>query len=215
MGVRDVPVLRGVSICIEPGERVAILGTSGAGKSTLLHLMGGLDSPTSGGVWVDGQNIAAMTPVALAQFRNMHVGFVFQFHYLLPEFTAIENVAMPARIGGKKEADALESARLLLDRVGLSHRVDHLPSELSGGEQQRVAIARALVQRPRLLLADEPTGNLDTRTGAEVHALLNELNQDMGLTLVIVTHNEELAVHMPKKLYMQDGVLLDVTVPGN
>lgn len=207
LGARSVSVLHGVTLCIEAGERVAVLGASGAGKSTLLHLLGGLDAPTSGKVWIDGQDLYQMSPAALARFRNGRVGFVFQFHHLLPEFTALENVAIPARIAGASADEARQRAQALLDRVGVQHRLDHLPSELSGGEQQRVAIARALVQRPALLLADEPTGNLDTQTGASIHRLLDELNQEMGMTLVVVTHNEHFAMHLPRKLWMQDGLL--------
>lgn len=215
MGTRVVSVLRGVSLQIEPGERVAILGMSGAGKSTLLHLLGGLDAPTEGKVWIDGEDIYRLSPARLAAFRNSRVGFVFQFHHLLPEFTALENVAIPARIAGLGVREARSRAQGLLERVGVAHRADHLPTELSGGEQQRVAIARALVQRPALLLADEPTGNLDTKTGASIHALLDELNQEIGMTLVVVTHNETFASHLSRKLLMRDGLLQELETLQN
>lgn len=184
---------------------VAILGSSGAGKSTFLHLIGTLDLPTAGKIQIDGVETTTLGQVALAQFRNRTIGFVFQFHHLLPEFTALENVAMPALIAGRKHTQAISDASALLARVGLSKRLVHRPGELSGGEQQRVALARALVMKPSLLLADEPTGNLDTRTGAAIHELMIELNQEHGMTMVVVTHNEDMAAQMPRCLRMKDG----------
>jgi lipoprotein-releasing system ATP-binding protein len=184
---------------------VAVLGSSGVGKSTLLHVLGTLDQPSAGVIQYDGNDVTRMSSPVLADFRNRTIGFVFQFHHLLPEFTAKENCAMPALIAGTQREDALKRARALLDRVGLQHRLLHRPGELSGGEQQRVALARALIMEPRVLLADEPTGNLDTHTAEEIHALTVELNRERGMTMVVVTHNADLASRMPRRLRMVDG----------
>jgi lipoprotein-releasing system ATP-binding protein len=206
-----LPVLRDVSLVLEPGDMVAVVGASGVGKSTLLQILGTLDLPTTGSILFNGEDLTRMSPSRLAEFRNRHIGFVFQFHHLLPEFTAVENVMMPALIQGISAATARKRALAILDRVGLSRRLTHRPSELSGGEQQRVALARALVLEPALLLADEPTGNLDRHTGDEVQALLVELNRECGSTMLVVTHNPELARRMPRCLHMVDGGrLLDV-----
>jgi lipoprotein-releasing system ATP-binding protein len=190
----EVVVFEGVNLDVPKGRLIAVIGPSGAGKSTLLHLLGGLDEPTSGTVLFKGQSIFAMTRADLARFRNRHVGFVFQFHHLLPEFTTVENTMMPGLIRGEAKNNAELEAKRILDRVGLSHRFDHKVGELSGGEQQRVAIARALVGGPELLLADEPTGNLDHRTGDTVFEMIRSLHAEKELTSVIVTHNERLAV---------------------
>jgi lipoprotein-releasing system ATP-binding protein len=208
-GGRRLEVLKGIDLAIGAGEMVAVLGASGAGKSTLLHVLGTLDLPTSGTLQFDGRDITRLSPAQLADFRNRSIGFVFQFHHLLPEFTAVENVAVPAMIGGTPRPDAMARASKLLDRVGLSHRLTHRPGELSGGEQQRVALARALVMEPRLLLADEPTGNLDTATGQQIHALFVELNRERGMTALVVTHNQDLADRMPRRVRMVDGRMLD------
>jgi lipoprotein-releasing system ATP-binding protein len=185
-----------------------VVGASGAGKSTLMHLLGGLDRPSSGSVRFEGEPIYDYPPARLDAFRNRTVGFVFQFHQLLPEFTALENVMLPARIGRLPVAEAEERAVRLLEAVGLSHRLDHKPGQLSGGEQQRVAIARALVMAPRLLLADEPTGNLDSATSAEIMALLDRMHAEHDLTLVVVTHSEVLAGRMDRIVRMVDGLLV-------
>lgn len=200
-----MPVLRDVDLCLEAGDMVAIVGASGVGKSTLLHVLGTLDLPTSGSILFNGEEITRMGPSRLADFRNREIGFVFQFHHLLPEFTALENVMMPALIQRIARDVAARRARDILGRVGLSHRLTHKPSELSGGEQQRVALARAMVLQPSLLLADEPTGNLDKRTGQEIHDLFLELNRERGSTLLVVTHNPDLAAMMPRCLCMLDG----------
>ncbi len=206
-GERRVDVLRGIDLSIAQGERIAIVGASGAGKTTLMHILGAIDQPSSGRVFFQGQDIFTLRNSALDAFRNRSVGFVFQFHQLLPEFSASENVMMPALIArlGFKEAEA--RARKLLTEVGLGHRLTHKPGELSGGEQQRVAIARALVMSPRLLLADEPTGNLDSRTSDDIYRLLQQLHQAHGLTMVIVTHSETLARRMDRIVHMEDGQL--------
>jgi lipoprotein-releasing system ATP-binding protein len=202
---KRIDVLRGVSLDIEQGELVSLVGASGAGKSTFLHVLGTLDAPAAGTVTVMGEDVLAMNDAQLAEFRNRTIGFVFQSHFLLPEFSALENVAMPALAQRQDRASSLARARELLERVGLGARVDHRPGELSGGEAQRVALARALVLQPRLLLADEPTGNLDPATGEGIHALLREVNRELGITAVVVTHNEQLAQSMPRRLRLQAG----------
>jgi len=204
-GSARVEVLKGISLEIEAGDTMALVGPSGAGKSTLLHLMGTIDRPSAGEVLFDGKQIFALADQPLAAFRNRSIGFVFQFHHLLPDFSALENVMMPLLIGGVSKTEANGKARALLDQVGLSHRITHRPGELSGGEQQRVAIARALVRSPRLLLADEPTGNLDMKTSEEVHALLYSIQKQTGISLVIVTHNEQLAAGMGRTIRIVDG----------
>ncbi len=208
-GDAQLHVLRGIDIDIAAGEMVAVVGASGVGKSTLLQIMGGLDRPSSGGVSYDDTDIFALGDMGLARFRNRNIGFVFQFHHLLPEFTAFENVLIPARIGGNFTESASKRAKDLLEMVGLSGRLHHRPGELSGGEQQRVAVARALMMGPAILLADEPTGNLDTHTASSVHGLLRELNKTEELTMVIVTHNEELARGSDRIVRMVDGMIVD------
>lgn len=200
---RSVPVLESFDLDVEKGEMLAVVGPSGVGKSTLLHLLGGLDRPDAGVVRVETAELTGMDNEGLARFRNRHVGFVFQFHHLLPEFTALENVAMPAWIGRMKREEALERASILLAELGLTDRESHYPGQLSGGEQQRVAIARALMVEPSLLLADEPTGNLDTATSELVFALMRELHLKRNLTSVIVTHNRELASRCDRVLEMR------------
>jgi len=202
---KRIDVLRGVSVEIERGELVSLVGASGAGKSTFLHVLGTLDAPAAGAMTVDGEDVFALDDADLARFRNRTIGFVFQSHFLLPEFTALENVAMPALIQRMDRTEAFRRARALLERVGLGARVDHRPGELSGGEAQRVALARALVLEPALLLADEPTGNLDPVTGEGIHQVLREVNRDLGITAVVVTHNEALARSMPRRLRLAGG----------
>ena len=201
----EVHVLKAVSLEIKRGELVAIVGASGVGKTTLLHILGTLDRPTSGTVRFDGNDVFAMDDQTLAEFRNRKIGFVFQFHHLLPEFTALENVMLPALIRRQSEAEARAAAEAVLKEVGLEHRLVHRIGELSGGEQQRVAVARALVLHPDLVLADEPTGNLDTHTGEEVFKLLRDLNRAKGITFVIVTHNEALSRQADRIIRMVDG----------
>jgi len=203
----EVVVFCDLDFEIARGEMVAVVGESGAGKSTLLHLLGGLDRPTSGSVKVDEFDIAKNAELDLARFRNRRIGFVFQFHHLLPEFSATENVMMPLLINGVTKRDAAARARVLLERVGLAGRADHRPGELSGGEQQRVALARALICSPSLLLADEPTGNLDERTGDGVHALVRQLQREERLTAVIVTHNRRLAALCDRVMRLENGTL--------
>ena len=209
-GSHDTQVLKGVSFELQRGELVSIMGSSGSGKSTLLHILGALDDATQGEVSILGQEIAKLSSNKQAKLRNQHLGFVYQFHHLLADFSALENVAMPLLIGGEKPAQAKQSARALLDKVGLTHRIEHRPSELSGGERQRVAIARALVNNPSLVLADEPTGNLDYKTALSIYDLMRELNQQSGTAFLVVTHDGELATKMDKKLHMQDGLLLGI-----
>jgi lipoprotein-releasing system ATP-binding protein len=200
-----LPVLRDVDLVLEPGDMVAVVGASGVGKSTFLQILGTLDLPTSGSIRFDGEELTQMGPTRLSDFRNRRIGFVFQFHHLLPEFTAVENVMMPALIQKTPIHIARARAKDILGAVGLGHRLTHRPSELSGGEQQRVALARAMVLEPALLLADEPTGNLDRQTGEAIHQLFVDLNRERGSTLLIVTHNPELASLMPRKMRMIDG----------
>lgn len=200
-----VEVLTGLDLEVAAGETVAIVGASGVGKSTLLHMVGTLDRPTAGRVVVGGQDLALLDEPGLAAFRNRHIGFVFQSHHLLPEFSALENVMMPALIARMDRREAQVKAKALLGEVGLGDRLDHRLGELSGGEAQRVAVARALVLGPRLLLADEPTGNLDERTGEKVHQLIMRLNAEMGLTTLVVTHNERLAAVMDRRLRLAEG----------
>ena len=202
---KRIDVLRGVSLDIESGELVSLVGASGSGKSTLLHVLGMLDAPAAGQILFQGASLFELSEAAIADFRNRTIGFVFQSHYLLPEFTALENVAMPALIQRRDRAEALRHARELLERVELEARMDHRPGELSGGEAQRVALARALVLRPALLFADEPTGNLDPATGEGIHRLLREVNRDLGITAIVVTHNEALASSMPWRLRLFGG----------
>ncbi len=208
-GDRVVEVLKGITFQISQRETIALLGASGAGKSTLMHIMGALDRPTSGTVSYQGEELFQKSERELASFRNSSIGFVFQFHHLLPEFSALENVMMPALIGGVARGEAIGRAETLLDEVGLSHRLSHKPGELSGGEQQRVAVARALVMGPRLLLADEPTGNLDMKTSEGIHQLFSDLHDKKGLTVLVVTHNERLAAMMSRQIRLQDGKIQD------
>ncbi len=208
-GGRNLEVLRGITFTLEAGEMAAIVGASGVGKSTLLHILGTLDLPSSGQLKFGGLDVTKLGSSALADFRNKSIGFVFQFHHLLPEFTALENAMMPALIQRLDRREAEARAAGILKRVGLGQRLTHKPGELSGGEQQRVALARAMVMEPAVLLADEPTGNLDSHTGAEIHALLVELNRERGSTMLIVTHNPDLAALMPRTLRMLDGGLVD------
>ena len=203
----DLEVLRGVSVTIGDGEVVSIVGPSGAGKTTLLQIMGTLDGANAGSVLYDGVDVLSMKDRELARFRNRNIGFVFQFHQLLPEFTMLENVAIPALIGGMKRADAYERARELLEFMKLSDRLDHTPSQLSGGECQRVAVARALMNKPKVILADEPSGSLDTHNKQELHKLFFDLRDKLGQTFVIVTHDELLAAQADRTLHMRDGVI--------
>ena len=212
---QPLEVLSDVDLMLDPGDMVAIVGASGVGKSTFLQILGTLDLPTSGSIRFDGEELTRMSASRLAEFRNRRIGFVFQFHHLLPEFTALENVMMPALIQRTPIQRARTMAADILGRVGLSHRLTHRPSELSGGEQQRVALARAMVLEPSLLLADEPTGNLDRSTGEAIHQLFLELNKERGSTLLVVTHNPELARLMPRRLRMVDrGRLVEDTEHG-
>lgn len=204
----QLQVLRDIDLHISVGQRIAIVGSSGAGKTTLMHIMGGLDRPTSGEVLFEGEGLFALKGARLDAFRNQTIGFVFQFHQLLPEFTALENVMMPLLIAGQSRTQARIPAAEILGEVGLGERFDHKPGALSGGEQQRVAIARALIQKPRLLLADEPTGNLDRQTSDEIFALIERLHTSHNLTMVIVTHNDQLAVRMDRVLRIEDGQLI-------
>ena len=212
-GSAPIVVLEGVDLEVASGEAVAIIGASGAGKSTLLHLLGGLDRPTEGEVWIAGRNLNALSEAELAGFRNRGIGFVFQFHHLLREFTAVENVMMPQLVGGESPGVARERAMELLREVGLEARATHRPNELSGGEQQRVAVARALANRPALLVADEPSGNLDTHTSERLHDLFFRLRADHGVALVLATHNRELADRTDRVLQVKDGRLSNL-YPG-
>lgn len=206
-----VDVLKQVDLEIRAGERIAVVGASGAGKTTFMHLVGGLDRPTSGTVLFEDRDIFAFSPEELDAFRNRSIGFVFQFHQLLPEFTALENVMMPALISRATAAEARARAGEMLSAVGLDHRFDHKPGQLSGGEQQRVAIARSLVMAPKLLLADEPTGNLDSVTSDGILALLDRLHAEYRLTMIVVTHSEKVAAHMDRVVPMKDGRLVPRT----
>ncbi|KTC68073.1 Lipoprotein-releasing system ATP-binding protein LolD [Legionella birminghamensis] len=206
-GTSTVDVLKGVNLSVEQGESLAIIGPSGSGKSTLLHLLGGLDKPSGGDVMIDRQNWQSLSEKQRCRLRNQNLGFVYQFHHLLPEFTALENVAMTLLLGDKSVAEAESLAHSMLEKVGLQHRLTHKPSQLSGGERQRVAIARALVHKPRFVLADEPTGNLDQETATRIFELMLELNQSLNTALVIVTHDQQLASRMNRVKTIQDGVL--------
>jgi lipoprotein-releasing system ATP-binding protein len=208
-GPREVRVFDGLDLEVREGEMVAVVGPSGAGKSTLLHILGGLDRPSSGRVEVAEFDIARMSDVDLARFRNQKIGFIFQFHHLLPEFTALENTMMPLLISGGGRRESRDRALGILTRIGLADRLDHRPGELSGGEAQRVALARALVHRPRVLLADEPTGNLDPRTGESIHGMLQSVHASEALTSIIVTHNERLAALCDRVLHLEDGRLVE------
>lgn len=207
-GELETPVLRGINLTVMQKEMLAIVGSSGSGKSTMLHLLGALDTPTSGTVLFEQQDIYQWNNQQQAQFRNRELGFVYQFHHLLGEFTALENVAMPLLIGGMAVKKASKMATEMLARVGLSHRITHRPAELSGGERQRVAIARALVNEPRLVLADEPTGNLDHKSATAIYELMCQLNRELGTAFVVVTHDRELAGKLHRQVHMVDGALV-------
>ncbi|WP_456297157.1 lipoprotein-releasing ABC transporter ATP-binding protein LolD [Vibrio sp. AK197] len=209
-GGLDTQVLKGVSFDLNSGELASIIGTSGSGKSTLLHILGALDEASEGQVLFLGNELSKLSSNKQAQLRNRHLGFVYQFHHLLSDFSAIENVAMPLLIGGEKANVAKGKSKALLDKVGLTHRMEHRPAELSGGERQRVAIARALVNSPDLVLADEPTGNLDHKTALAIYDLMRELNRESGTAFLVVTHDGELAGKMDRQLHMQDGLLINV-----
>ena len=206
-GTQQTEVLKQVSVSMQPSELVAIVGSSGSGKSTLLHTLGGLDQPSSGEVFIKGQSLQHMTPNALAKLRNQYLGFVYQFHHLMADFTALENVMMPMLIGRQNKGEAQSRAEQMLSAVGLQHRISHRPSALSGGERQRVAIARALVNNPALVLADEPTGNLDHKTTESIFELIQQLNQEKQIAFLLVTHDLNLAEKLNRRLIMQDGVL--------
>jgi lipoprotein-releasing system ATP-binding protein len=207
MGQSRVSVLRDLDLTVERGAMVAVVGASGVGKSTLLHVLGGLDNSDGGTVRIGGTDLSGLSDTSLVAFRNRHVGFVFQFHHLLPEFTALENAEMPMRIARAAPAERAARARSLLERVGLGHRLEHRPGAMSGGEQQRVAIARALVMQPTLLLADEPTGDLDEHTAESLHALLRQMHGESGLTSIIATHNPRLAAACDRVLRLEEGRL--------
>ena len=206
-GESSLEVLSGVDLRVAAAERLAIIGASGSGKTTLLQIIGGLDEPTSGEVLIDGQPLATSDEVRKGELRNRHIGFIYQFHHLLPEFTAVENVAMPLLIRRVPRSEALAEAASLLARVGLAERLDHKPPELSGGERQRAAVARALITRPKIVLADEPTGNLDAGNGEHVLSLMLELNSELNTSLVVVTHDDSIAQRMDRILVLQDGRL--------
>ena len=210
-GTQQTEVLKQVSFSMQPSELVAIVGSSGSGKSTLLHTLGGLDQPSSGEVFIKGQSLQQMSPNALAKLRNQYLGFVYQFHHLMADFTALENVMMPMLIGQQNKTEAQDRAEQILSAVGLQHRISHRPSALSGGERQRVAIARALVNNPALVLADEPTGNLDHKTTESIFELIQQLNQEKQIAFLLVTHDLNLAEKLNRRLIMQDGVLCEET----
>jgi lipoprotein-releasing system ATP-binding protein len=201
-------VLKGVSLSVKKREIVSLVGPSGAGKSTLLHIMGTLDKPDAGKIMIEGKEVSAQSEKALSAFRNKSIGFIFQFHHLLPEFTALENVCIPAFIAGTNKKQATQKATELLDLLKLNHRINHKPTELSGGEQQRVAVARALMNNPALIMADEPSGNLDTNNARDLHKLFFELRDKLNQTFVIVTHNEELANMADRTVHMKDGMMV-------
>ncbi len=205
----ELEVLRDVTVSIGDGEIVAIVGPSGAGKTTLLQIIGTLDSPQSGQVLYDGTDVLKLSQREMARFRNRNIGFVFQFHQLLPEFTTLENVAIPALIGGDQKSDAYDHARHLLDHLGLSSRLEHKPAQLSGGERQRVAVARALINNPKVILADEPSGSLDMQNKQELHKLFFDLRDEFKQTFVIVTHDESLAANVDRVLHMRDGLIIN------
>ncbi len=207
-GGLDVEVLKGVNLSIAAGERVAVMGASGSGKSTLLHLLGGLEKPTGGEVVLDGVNLNTVSPSKMAKLRNSSLGFIYQAHHLLGEFTVLENVAMPLLIAGLSVKEAKQQALELLERVRLGHRIEHKPGELSGGERQRAAVARALINKPKCVLADEPTGNLDSKTAEQVYELMLELNQALQVSFLVVTHDHELAIKIGKVLHMEDGLIV-------
>ena len=202
---QEIEVIKGFNLEIARGESLAMLGVSGAGKSTFIHILGTLDHPTSGTVLFDGVNVFDWPETKIAEFRNKKIGFVFQFHHLLPEFNALENTMMPGLISGMQREEASDRAGTLLEEVGLGHRMKHKPGELSGGEQQRVAVARALLMEPEIILADEPTGNLDSETGRKVYETMLGLNQSRNITLIVVTHNRTLAKHMSRRIELEDG----------
>jgi lipoprotein-releasing system ATP-binding protein len=204
----SLEVLKGVDLQIEKGEVISLVGSSGAGKSTLLHILGTLDEPDAGEVWLNNQKITSFTAKQLASFRNKHIGFVFQFHHLLPEFTALENVCIPGWLGGRGKKEVEQRAKELLKLLGLETRMENKPSALSGGEQQRVAVARALINNPDIILADEPTGNLDSANAKELHQLFFDLRKQFNQTFLIVTHNEELAAQCDRTIHMKDGKII-------
>ncbi len=205
-GEKELQVLKGIDLNIQQGEALCILGGSGAGKSTLLHILGTLDTPSGGNVYFKGENLFTKNDEDLAKFRNKHLGFIFQFHHLLSEFNALENIMMPARIDGESKQDCKKRAEELLDHMGLLDRATHYPTELSGGEKQRIAIARALMQSPDIILADEPTGNLDSANGKVIRDLFLDLQKRLNLTIIVVTHDQKFASSFPKTLHMKDGV---------